>query len=180
MEDINVLFLDEPTNDLDIYTLQVLESFIDEFNGPVITVSHDRYFLDRVVDKLFVYTGNGEIQSIPGNYSDYAARLAKERVVAEPIKKEKETVAPRKTVQPKLKFTYKEQKEYEQIDAVIEKLENEIKELDDEMAQNATQFGKLNELTKAKEEKEAELTYQLERWEYLNELAERIEESKRG
>ena len=174
MEDINVLFLDEPTNDLDIYTLQVLESFIDEFNGPVITVSHDRYFLDRVVDKLFVYKGNGEIQSIPGNYSDYLERMAKEKVTTEPIKKVKEVATPRKTTEPKLKFTYKEQKEYEQIDSVIETLENEIANLEQEMVQSATNFVRLQELTTAKEQKEEELMFQMERWEYLNELAERI------
>ena len=173
MQDINVLFLDEPTNDLDIYTLQVLENFIDEFNGPVITVSHDRYFLDRVVEKLFVYKGNGVIQNIPGNYSDYALRLENEKPMVEMVKKEKE-VAPRKTAQPKLKFTYKEQKEYEQIDRVIETLENEIATLEQEMVQNATHFVRLQEITKEKEQKEEELMFQMERWEYLNELAERI------
>lgn len=173
MQDINVLFLDEPTNDLDIYTLQVLENFIDEFNGPVITVSHDRYFLDRVVDKLFVYTGNGEIENIPGNYSDYVQRMQNEKTVIEPIKKERE-VAPRKTGQPKLKFTYKEQKEYEQIDQIIENLENEIAALEQEMVLNATNFVRLQEVTQTKEQKEEELMYQMERWEYLNELAERI------
>ncbi|MBE6021702.1 MAG: ABC-F family ATP-binding cassette domain-containing protein [Cellulosilyticum sp.] len=173
MQDINVLFLDEPTNDLDIYTLQVLENFIDEFNGPVITVSHDRYFLDRVVDKLFVYKGNGVIQNIPGNYSDYALRLENEKPVVETVKREKE-ITPKKVQQPKLKFSYKEQKEYEQIDTVIENLENEIATLEQEMVKYATDFVKLQEVTKEKEQKEEELMFQMERWEYLNELAERI------
>lgn len=174
MQDINVLFLDEPTNDLDIYTLQVLENFIDEFNGPVITVSHDRYFLDRVVEKLFVYTGNGEIQNSPGNYSDYVVRLVNEKPIVEQVAKKEKEVTPRKTNQPKLKFTYKEQKEYEQIDSVIEALENEIAELEQEMVKSATNFVRLQEMTTAKEQKEEELMFQMERWEYLNELAERI------
>lgn len=173
MQDINVLFLDEPTNDLDIYTLQVLESFIDEFNGPVITVSHDRYFLDRIVDKLFVYKGDGEILNSPGNYSDYAMREQNVKEVTVEVKKEK-VVAIRKEQVPKLKFTYKEQKEYEQIDSVIENLENEIQRLDKEMAENATHFARLQELTKEKEAKEEELAFQMERWEYLNERAEEI------
>ena len=173
MQDINVLFLDEPTNDLDIYTLQVLENFIVEFNGPVITVSHDRYFLDRIADKLFVYKGNGEIINSPGNYSDYIQRLGSNKEEVVEVKKEK-TVAPRKEQTPKLKFTYKEQKEYEQIDGVIEHLESEIERLDQEMVMHATHFAKLQELTAEKEKKEEELVFQMERWEYLNELAEKI------
>lgn len=179
MQDINVLLLDEPTNDLDIYTLQVLESFIDDFNGPVITVSHDRYFLDRIAEKLFVYKGNGEIQNCPGNYSDYASRLETEKTVIGHPKKEKE-VAPKKPEQLiKLKFTYKEQKEYEAIDGVIETLENEIAQLEKDMATFSTDFTKLQALSEEKEAKEEELIYQMERWEYLNELAERIEASKK-
>ena len=180
MQDINVLLLDEPTNDLDIYTLQVLESFIDEFNGPVITVSHDRYFLDRIAEKLFVYTGNGGIQNIPGNYSDYAARQKAETPSMERPKKQKENEAKKPSQPAKLKFTYKEQKEYEVIDEVIEKLENEINKLEEEMTTFATDFTKLQALSKEKEAKEEELMRQMERWEYLNELAERIEKSKRN
>lgn len=180
MQDINVLFLDEPTNDLDIYTLQVLENFIDEFNGPVLTVSHDRYFLDRIAEKLFVYTGNGEIQNIPGNYSDYANRLKNEVFTIERPKKEKESVSKKPEQPVKLKFTYKEQKEYEVIDKVIETLENEVSQLEKDMATYATDFTKLQVLAKEKEAKEEELIMQMERWEYLNELAERIEESKRN
>ncbi len=180
MQDINVLLLDEPTNDLDIYTLQVLESFIDEFNGPVITVSHDRYFLDRIAEKLFVYTGNGEIQNIPGNYSDYAARQKAETPSMERPKKQKENETKKPPQPAKLKFTYKEQKEYEVIDEVIEKLENAINKLEEEMTTFATDFTKLQALSKEKEAKEEELMMQMERWEYLNELAERIEKSKRN
>lgn len=179
MQDINVLLLDEPTNDLDIYTLQVLESFIDEFNGPVITVSHDRYFLDRIAEKLFVYTGKGEIQNIPGNYSDYATRQKNEMPVIEHPKKQKESAIKKPEQPTKLKFTYKEQKEYEVIDEVIEKLENEINQIEKDMSAFATDFAKLQALSKEKEAKEEELMMQMERWEYLNELARRIEESKK-
>ena len=176
MQDVNVLLLDEPTNDLDIYTLQVLESFIDEFNGPVITVSHDRYFLDRIVDKLFVYEGDGKIVNYPGNYSDYVARKQVEKAeeAATGGAKKEKTAPPRKMQEPKLKFTYKEQKEYEVIDEVIEKLEAEVAALEEEMAAHASHFAKLQELAEQKEAKEEELMAQMERWEYLSELAERI------
>lgn len=173
MQDINVLFLDEPTNDLDIYTLQVLENFIDEFDGPVITVSHDRYFLDRIVEKLFVYKGNGKIINVPGNYEDYLLRCKDEVEEVQEVKKVK-AARPKNTGEPKLKFTYKEQKEYEMIDEVIEKLEEEINQIEQQMVEYATHFAKLQELTNEKEEKEKLLTYQMERWEYLNELNEKI------
>lgn len=176
MEDINVLLLDEPTNDLDIYTLQILEDFIDNFNGPVIAVSHDRYFLDRIADKIFAYEGEGKIVYTPGNYSDYHARKMQEAEVVE-VKKEKVATPKKEKVNmtgPKLKFTFKEQKEYEQIDSVIEALEEKIQTLEADMITNATHFAKLQELTEEKEKVEEELMFQMERWEYLNELAERI------
>lgn len=176
MEDINVLLLDEPTNDLDIYTLQILEDFIDNFNGPVIAVSHDRYFLDRIADKIFAYEGEGQIVYTPGNYSDYHARKMQEAEVVE-VKKEKVATPKKEKVNmtgPKLKFTFKEQKEYEQIDSVIEALEEKIQTLEADMITNATHFAKLQELTEEKEKVEEELMFQMERWEYLNELAERI------
>ncbi|WP_054738554.1 ABC-F family ATP-binding cassette domain-containing protein [Cellulosilyticum ruminicola] len=176
MEDINVLLLDEPTNDLDIYTLQILEDFIDNFNGPVIAVSHDRYFLDRIADKIFAYEGEGQIVYTPGNYSDYHARKMQEAEVME-VKKEKVATSKKEKVNmagPKLKFTFKEQKEYEQIDSVIEALEEKIQSLEADMVTNSTHFAKLQELTEEKEKVEEELMFQMERWEYLNELAERI------
>lgn len=176
MEDINVLLLDEPTNDLDIYTLQILEDFIDNFNGPVIAVSHDRYFLDRIADKIFAYEGDGHIIYTPGNYSDYHARKMQE--AEEVMAKKEKVVTPKKEKvnvgAPKLKFTFKEQREYEQIDSVIEDLEEKIQSLEADMITHATNFAKLQELTEEKEKVEEELMFQMERWEYLNELAERI------
>lgn len=176
MEDINVLLLDEPTNDLDIYTLQILEDFIDNFNGPVIAVSHDRYFLDRIADKIFAYEGDGHIIYTPGNYSDYHARKMQE--AEEVMAKKEKVVTPKKEKvnvgAPKLKFTFKEQREYEQIDSVIEDLEEKIQSLEADMITHATNFARLQELTEKKEKVEEELMFQMERWEYLNELAERI------
>lgn len=180
MEDINVLLLDEPTNDLDIYTLQVLENYIDEFDGPVIAVSHDRYFLDRIADKIFAYEGDGQIVYSPGNYSDYQLRkeqVQKEEVQSQSkVKGEGDKGSKVQVGQSKLKFTYKEKIEYEKIDAVIEELEEQIRVIEEKISENATQFSKLQELTKEKEDYEAELEYQMERWEYLNELAEKIKE----
>ncbi|MDF2612719.1 MAG: transporter related protein [Clostridia bacterium] len=182
MQDINVLLLDEPTNDLDIYTLQVLESYIDDFSGPVIAVSHDRYFLDRIADKIFAFEGNGKISYYPGNYTDYYLKKEQQSLLSEDIrKKSKQTeseISFSKKAAPaaKLKFTYKEKIEYEKIDEQIEALENSIKEIEEEMTKNATNFAKLQELTRKKEEAEDSLTYQLNRWEYLNELAEKISE----
>lgn len=175
MEDINVLFLDEPTNDLDIQTLQILEDYIDDFNGPVIAVSHDRYFLDRIAEKIFAYEGEGNIVYIPGNYSDYKMRRLQQETIKEETKKEKSATSKRSTEQvAKVKFTYKEKLEYEKIDEVIETLEKEIKQIEEEMSNNASHYGRLQELTIEKEAKEEALMYQMERWEYLNELAERI------
>ena len=177
MQDINVLLLDEPTNDLDIYTLQVLENFIDEFMGPVIVVSHDRYFLDRIINKVFVFEGNGGITEIPGSYNDYAERIkeAQSSMATEyvtPKQAEDKTKKPER--QKKLKFTYKEQKEYETIDEDIEKLETELTNIEHDMLQNATDAGKLRELTSKKEELQSVLDEKMIRWEYLSELAEKI------
>ena len=175
MEDINVLFLDEPTNDLDIHTLQILEEYIDDFNGPVIAISHDRYFLDRVAEKIFAYEGDGNIVYIPGNYSDYKERQLQQEAIKEEIKKVKPVTNKKSSVSTtKLKFTYKEKLEYEKIDEVIETLEKEIQKIEEEMSMNASHYGRLQELTNEKQAKEEKLMYQMERWEYLNELAERI------
>lgn len=177
MEDINVLLLDEPTNDLDIYTLQVLEQFIDEFNGPVITVSHDRYFLDRMAEKIFAYEGGGRIDNIPGSYSDYAARkeaLGKEMMTLKKEKTETEKKAKVQAGGTKLKLSYNEQREYDQIEDVIADLEVKIEEIDTQIAANASHYSKLQELTTAKEALEEELMEKMERWEYLSELVEKI------
>lgn len=177
MEAPNVLLLDEPTNDLDIATLTILEDFIDYFNGPVIAVSHDRYFLDRVCEKIFSYEGNGAIQIYPGNYSDYIERM--DNQVTEVIKKpEQSTKQSYKKKDEKLKFSYKEKREFEEIDDIIEKLEQKLIHLEEEMEVYATQYTKIQELMEEKDATEKILEEKMERWSYLNELAEKIEEQK--
>ena len=177
MDDVNVLLLDEPTNDIDIQTLQILEDFIDHFSGPVITVSHDRYFLDRIAHRIFAFEGNGRVDIHTGNYSDYAERKQLE-VPEEPevIEKEKKTDTRQRA--PKIKFTYQEAKEYETIEADIETLEAKINQCDNDMAANSTDFVKLNEIGKIKEELELQLVEKMERWEYLMEKAEQIAQQK--
>ena len=195
----NVLILDEPTNDLDVETLAILEDYLDGYDGIVITVSHDRYFLDRIAKRIFAFEGAGKIVQYEGGYTDYMNKRpqpASGKAVSENAastgaatagvqgntasydtdakearkKKSMETWGHEK----KLKFTYKEQKEYETIEADIEKLETRLSEIDDEMVKNATNFGKLNELTKEKENLEEQLMEKMERWEYLEDLAQKI------
>lgn len=194
MQSPNVLILDEPTNDLDIATLRVLEDFLDEFAGIVITVSHDRYFLDRTVDRIAAFE-NGNIVVYEGDYTEYQEKSG--RIEADSIdsvdsgsglhikksnekKKEgREQWLASKNKEKKLKFSYKEQKEFETIDEDIEKLEEKIAELEEQISKCATDFIKLNELMQEKEKTEAELSDKMERWVYLNDLAERIEEQKK-
>ena len=172
----NVLLLDEPTNDLDIETLSRLEDYLDEFDGVVITVSHDRYFLDRICNKIFAYEGNGRIFIFTGNYSDYTIFREIQGIEFENDKPEK-VVEPKKEKEKpksdkKTKFSYKEQKEYDSIDSDIEQLEKKIAALEESTAVYATDFTKLQEIMNEKAELEKELEYKYERWEYLNELAE--------
>lgn len=181
MESPNFLILDEPTNDLDIETLKILEDFLDKFIGVVVVVSHDRYFLDRICNKIFSYEGNGYIKSYNGNYSDFL--IAKEIegseesiLVSEIKEKSKIKGTKEKSRENKPKFTFKEQKEFETIDGDISKLEETIASLESEMAKNSSNYGKLNELMKEKEETQIILNEKYERWEYLNEIAEAIEE----
>ena len=194
MQSPNVLILDEPTNDLDIATLRVLEDFLDEFAGIVITVSHDRYFLDRTVDCIAAFE-NGNIVVYEGDYTEYQEKSG--RIEADSIdsvdsgsglhikksnekKKEgREQWLASKNKEKKLKFSYKEQKEFETIDEDIEKLEEKIAELEEQISKCATDFIKLNELMQEKEKTEAELSDKMERWVYLNDLAEKIEAQKR-
>ena len=179
--EINVLLLDEPGNNLDIPTLTILEDYLNSFAGIVVTVSHDRYFLDNVVDRIFEFTGNGKLQQYEGGYTDYLeAKARRNDSVKQPVqtekKEEKKTSAQtwkqNRTV--KLKFTFKEQKEFETIDDDIAKLEEKLEKLDEEIMKNATNSGKLNELTAEKEEAEALLEEKMDRWVYLNDLAEKI------
>ena len=177
MDDVNVLLLDEPTNDLDIQTLQILEDFIDHFSGPVIAVSHDRYFLDRIAQRIFAFEGNGRVDIHTGNYSDYAERKQLE-APEETVPVEKEKKADTRQRSQKLKFSYQEAKDYETIEADIEALETKIAQCDADMAANSTDFVKLNEIGKNKEALENQLMEKMERWEYLMEKAEQIAQQK--
>ncbi len=176
MEAPNVLILDEPTNDLDIQTLTILEDYLDTFAGIVITVSHDRYFLDRIVNRIFAFEEGGHLKQYEGGYTDYLEKvkpIAKQEK-SKLEKKENNGKKFQKEHQKKLKFTYKEQKEFETIDDDIAKLEEKIEQLDEEIMENATNSGKLAELTQQKEETEEALNEKMDRWVYLNDLAEQI------
>ena len=181
MEAPNVLILDEPTNDLDITTLTILEDYLDSFDGIVIVISHDRYFLDRVVRRIFAYEEGGRLRRYEGGYSDYAliAEFENQPVTQQTATPSQEKVQNVKVKDKKLKFTYNEQREFETIEDDIAALEDRLSEIDILMNQHAKDFVKLNELTKEQEEVNAQLEYKMERWEYLTELNERIEEEKR-
>ena len=178
MEGPNVLLLDEPTNDLDIQTLAILEDYIDEFNGPVITVSHDRYFLDKIADKIFAFEGDGNIEISFGDYTDYSEKkkqtiedIASETVKASLKDKDKSSEAKPKA---KTKFSYKEQQEFDTIDEKIEQTETKLAQIKIDMEKNAADFVKLAELTKEEERLNSLLEELMERWAYLNELAEEL------
>ena len=180
----NVLILDEPTNDLDIQTLTILEDYLDRFDGIIIIVSHDRYFLDRTVNRIFSFEGDGVIRQFEGGYSDYLIRkeleaLPEETAVSGEIK-ECNTKNAWKKREKKLKFSFKEQREFETIDDEIAALEDKIEELDSQIAANATNSARLNELLKDKEEMDQKLEEKMERWVYLNDLNEQIQKSQSG
>lgn len=174
----NILFLDEPTNDLDIETLAILEDYLDIFNGAVVAVSHDRYFLDKTADRIFAFEGGGKIRQYEGGYSDYLRQYEERHVHDEPVKKEKPVQEKRPAEKP-LKMTYHEQKEFETINERIEVLEKAIADTEAEMSGITTDYVKLQELTEKKDSLEAELEEAMDRWVYLNELSEKIEENKR-
>lgn len=185
MEAPNVLLLDEPGNDLDIPTLTILEDYLSSFNGIVITVSHDRYFLDNVVDRIFAFEGNGHLVQYEGGYTDYVKAKQEKAVHASLASLEKSAEDKKKAAKEwkknrpeKLKFSFKEQKEFETIDDVISSLEEKIENLDQEILKNATNSLKLQELMKEKGDAEALLEEKMDRWVYLNDLAQRIEEEK--
>ncbi len=180
----NVLILDEPTNDLDIQTLTILEDYLDRFDGIIIIVSHDRYFLDRTVNRIFSFEGDGVIRQFEGGYSDYLIRkeleaLPEETAVSGEIK-ECNTKNAWKKREKKLKFSFKEQREFETIDDEIAALEDKIEELNSQVAANATNSARLNELLGEKEEMEQKLEEKMERWVYLNDLNEQIQKSQSG
>lgn len=189
----NVLLLDEPTNDLDIQTLSVLEQYLDEFPGVCIVVSHDRFFLDRTVDKIMAFEGNGEIRVHVGSYSEYAEWMQRHGGAAAGSKAEAssskfasgsndgtDSDSAKEAPRERLKFSYKEQREYEQIDSLIEAAESKLASIQSEMETAGSDAARLQELMKAQEETERELEHLMERWTYLNELAEKIEQSKKS
>lgn len=188
----NVLILDEPTNDLDIETLEILEDYLDGFAGIVIVVSHDRYFLDRTVDRIFSFEGGGRLKQYEGGFSDYYEKKQAENGIAsdgatqsvkEAVSGDTTSAKPKKYYKErenKLKFTYAEQKEYDTIDDDIASLESKIEELDGEIAGAATQYSRLNELMQEKADVEAHLEHKMDRWVYLNDLAEKIEAQKQN
>ena len=181
MESPNVLILDEPTNDLDVETLTILEDYLDFFDGIVIVVSHDRYFLDRIVRRIFVFD-EGKIKQYEGNYTDYSIRKQEEENSKKEVesrqdrKEQKELKETDRVREKKLKFSYNEQREYETIEETIAALEEEIQHLEQLILNNATDFVKLAKYTMEKECKEKELEEKMERWEYLEELAAKIRE----
>lgn len=183
---INTILLDEPGNSLDIPTLTILEDYLNSFPGIVITVSHDRYFLDNVVDRIFVFDGNGRLRQYEGGYTDYLEARQREAAGEDenpvqrksPDEKKGQNKDWKQNRSVKLKFSYKEQKEFETIDDVIVALEQKIEALDADIMANATNSGRLNELTQQKEAAETQLEEKMERWIYLNDLAEKIEAQK--
>ena len=190
----NVLILDEPTNDLDIQTLTILENYLDGFDGIIIVVSHDRYFLDRTVRRIFAFEGEGAIRQYEGGYSDYLIRkelkglpdmTVKSMGVGSAAQTEKsgsensaeDSRVTWKKHDKKLKFSYKEQREFETIDEEITALEEKIEVLDAQMLENASNSVKLNELLEKKEEVSQQLDEKMDRWVYLNDLNEQIQEA---
>ena len=187
MDAPNILLLDEPTNDLDIQTLTILEAYLDEFPGAVITVSHDRYFLDRTANRIFSFEGDGKIIKYAGNYSDYreyTAGMEKQDDAGKEAGTDKKDGSSQnktewqKNKEKPLKFTFKEQKEFDEIEDVIATLESDIESVKKDIDKSATDFTKLQELLQKQQELEKELDLKMERWTYLNELAEKIENNK--
>lgn len=181
MEAPNVLVLDEPTNDLDIGTLEILEDYIDSFVGMVIAVSHDRFFLDRIADRIFAFEGDGVITQYEGGYTDYYDKAKAGRALEKPQERKhtKENKTQNyKSREEKVRFTYSEQKEYETIDDEIADLEARLAQCEELMNEAATQYMKLAELAQEKERLEAALSDKMDRWVYLNDLAEKIERQK--
>ena len=172
----NVLLLDEPTNDLDIETLTILEDYLASFDGIVIAVSHDRYFLDKIATQIFEVSDSGEVLRYTGGYTDYLEKRRESTPVGKERKEKKE--APREPKPQKLRFSYKEQREYTVIEEEIAALEEKIAHADRDMAANATDYTALQRLTEEKEQLEGELEEKMDRWMYLSELAEKIETQK--
>ena len=174
----NILLLDEPTNDLDVETLTVLEDYLDSFPGAVIAVSHDRYFLDKVAGSIFEIVPGGTVNRYAGNFSDYLRQRRAAEAAAAPERKaaQEKPAQPRGGRRPpKLRFSFKEQREYETIDADIAALEEQVAQCDAAIAENASDYVRLQALTEEKSRLEAALNEKTDRWVYLNDLAERIQ-----
>ncbi len=175
MEAPNVILLDEPTNDLDIQTLTVLESYLEDFSGAVIAVSHDRYFIDRVMEKIFVFSGEGKIEIFHGNYSDYY----EEKLIDESnLRKEQIKEKSGREKEKPVKLTFIEQKEYDEIDDLIINLENEINNLANKINESAKDYEVLKDLLQKKEQLDNKLNKAMDRWIYLNEIAEIMNKNK--
>ena len=184
-----MLFLDEPSNDLDLSSLIVLEDFLDSFPGIVFVISHDRYFLDRTVNRLFIFQENGQIRQFEGGYTDYQVQLLKEKEEAENVEKggkaeykedrgdEKSEGDKKKSWQGArlLKMTYQEKKDFEHIEEEIAKLEEELAFIEKESELNGRDYVYLAKLQEQKEETEGKLLEKYERFEYLTELQKRID-----
>lgn len=187
MSSPNVLILDEPTNDLDIMTLTILEDYLRSFDGIVIAVSHDRYFLDKVVGRIFVFRGSGKIEQVEGNYTDYKDKELDKNDATKDSGSKKNVAVKASEIKEKnsgghevkLKFTYAEQKEFEIIDDVIAALEDKISQLDKDIEASTSDYYKLNTLMEEKSKTEAELEEKTERWIYLNDLKDKIEAQKK-
>lgn len=188
VQGVNVFILDEPSNNVDIPTMAILEDYLNSFSGIVITVSHDRYFLDNIVDRIFEFDGHGNLCQYEGGYSDYLMAKSREAQSGEPAENQKKRESKisgdskswKSNRQEKLKFTYKEQKEFETIDDDIAKMEGIVARLDEEILANATNSAKLSELMLQKDEAQQKLDDLMDRWVYLTELAEKIEAQKAG
>lgn len=168
MEQPNVLFLDEPTNDLDIETLSVLEDFIEHFSGVVITISHDRFFLDRIAKKLWILDGKGNVEVTFDRYTEFLAKRQQEKKLEK--KEEKIVVKQSKEKKEKKKISYKEKKEWETITEKLEKLEQDIQQIEAEMVEASSDYTKLQELSKTLESLQEQYEQTFERYCYLEEL----------
>lgn len=170
----NILLLDEPTNDLDISTLTILEDYLSNFNGAVIAISHDRYFLDKMASEIWELNGNGVISRYNGNYSDYAEKVLQNIDIPEKHKKQIEKKERVFTGKKKLKFSFKEQREFDMIDDDIADLEQKISDIESKIAECSSDYVKLQELSEKKINLENCLSEKMDRWVYLNDIAERI------
>jgi len=172
IDEPNILLLDEPTNDLDMQTLSILEDFIYNFNGAIIFVSHDRYFIDRLAQKSFIFEGDGKIRISNGGYSDYKDNIELESEIESPKVEKLETTNKNKAESAKKKLTFKEQREYSEIEAVIAEVESYIKVLEGQINSAGSNFELLQQLTKDEIAAREKLDYLLERWAYLEEIAQ--------